>query len=177
LPIKSKGSYRVVGSIVGLVCAMGLITVLVNRLRYDLGLAVASVSFVPALTAYFVAWLVILFLLPRATADPGALLPGAALIALTITTMHAMSELYLADRVAQASVLYGDIGTTIVTLGWFFILGRVVVIAMSLNSAVYDRLGSVSTFVFSLPAVRILPAHSARIRRFFELDNPRRDSP
>jgi hypothetical protein len=48
---------------------------------------------------------------------------------------------------------------------------------MSLNSVVYDRLGSVSRFVFSLPIVRILPARSARIRRFFALDDARGDSP
>ena len=59
-------------------------------------------------------------LLPRATTDPSALLPGARLVGLTLVGMQAVSQLYLPDRLSRASELYGAIGTTIVTLGWFF---------------------------------------------------------
>ena len=59
------------------------------------------------------------------------------LVALIITVMHAVSEFYLPDRLSRASQLYGAVGTTIVTLGWFFILGRGIVLAMELNAAIY----------------------------------------
>ena len=108
-------------------------------------------------------------LLPRATKDPGALLPGCLLVALTITVMHAVSELYLPDRLDHASQLYGAFGTTVVTLGWFFILGRAIIIAMELNPAIYDRYGSISQAAFSLPVFRGLARRSPRLRRFFDL--------
>ncbi|MGZ4728184.1 MAG: hypothetical protein ACXWB2_10740, partial [Acidimicrobiales bacterium] len=102
--------------------------------------------------------------------DPGALLPGALWVAAVFTALHAVSELYLPDRFSHASQLYGVIGTTVVTLGWFFIIGRAVVVAMELNPVVYERYGSISTLFFSLPVVRILPRRSPRLRRFFDLD-------
>ena len=110
---------------------------------------------------------------PRGTRDPGVLLPGAVLVAATTVGMQAVSQFYLPGQIGRASELYGAIGATIVTLGWFFILGRVIVIALALNAVVYERLGSISQFVFSLPVLRILPRRSAWIRRFFGLDDER----
>jgi uncharacterized BrkB/YihY/UPF0761 family membrane protein len=175
LPPASKASVRVVGSIVGLVSCMGLIAVIVNRLREELGFAVASVSFVGALVVYVVAWLVISLLLPRATPDPGAVLPGAVFVAFVIAGMHAVSELYLPGRFEQASTLYGTVGATVVTLGWFFILGRSIVFALVLDAVLYEQVGSVSSFVFGLPVLRILPRRSERLRRYFALDDPHPD--
>ncbi len=175
LPPASKASVRVVGSIVGLVSCMGLIAVIVNRLREELGFAVASVSFVGALVVYIVAWLVISLLLPRATPDPGAVLPGALLVAFVVAAMHAVSELYLPGRFEHAGALYGTVGATVVTLGWFFILGRAIVFALVLDAVLYEQIGSVSKFVFALPMVRILPRRSERLRRYFALDDPRPD--
>jgi uncharacterized BrkB/YihY/UPF0761 family membrane protein len=170
MPVGSRASLRVVGLVAGLLCGIGLVAALVNRVRDELGLGVASVSFLAAFVVYLAAWLVVSSLLPRATADPASLLPGSLLVALTLTAMQAASQLYLPDRFSRASELYGAIGTTIVTLGWFFILGRVIVIAMTLNAVVYERVGSIATFVFSLPWIRALPRRSARLREFFGLD-------
>ena len=170
LPLSgSRASLRAAGVVAGLICGIALIAILVNRVREDLGLGVAGLAFVPALVIYGLAWLGVSMMLPRATDDPGALLPGSLLVALTITVMHAISEFYLPDRLDRASQLYGAIGTTIVTLGWFFILGRGVVLAMELNAAIYERYGSISQVVFSLPVFRILARRSARVRRFFGL--------
>jgi len=170
LPLSgSRASFRAAGVVAGLICGIALIAILVNRVREDLGLGVAGLAFVPALLIYGLAWLGVSMMLPRATDDPGALLPGSLLVALIITVMHAVSEFYLPDRLDRASQLYGAIGTTIVTLGWFFILGRGVVLAMELNAAIYERYGSISQVVFSLPFLRILARKSARVRRFFGL--------
>ncbi len=165
----TRASLRTAGGIAGLICGMALIAIVVNRVREDLGLGVAGLAFVPALVIYGIAWLGVSTMLPRATDDPGALLPGSLLVAVTITVMHAVSEFYLPERLGRASQLYGAIGTTIVTLGWFFILGRGIVLAMELNAAIYERYGSISQVVFSLPFLRILARKSARVRRFFEL--------
>jgi len=169
LPLDNRARLRAVGAIAGLVCTIGVIAILIGRIRESFGIGLASASFLPALLIYAVAWLGVSMFLPRATEDPGALLPGCLLIALTLTVMHAVSELYLPDRLDHASQLYGTFGATVVTLGWFFILGRAIIIAMELNAAIYDRYGSISQVLFSLPVLRILARRSARIRRFFDL--------
>src|SRR5262249_10826059 len=147
----------------------GVIAILIARIRESFGLGLASVSFLPALLIYTLAWLGVSVFLPRVTGDPGALLPGCLLAAFTMTVMHAVSELYLPGRLDRASQLSGAFGATVVTLGWFFILGRVVIISMELNAEIYDRYGSVSQVAFSLPVLRILARRSPRIRRFFDL--------
>jgi uncharacterized BrkB/YihY/UPF0761 family membrane protein len=171
LPMKSKASMRVVGAIVGLIAGIGLVAAIVNRIRQELGFGVATVSFVGALAVYALAWVVLSMMLPRASTDPGALLPGAALVGITLAGMQAVSQLYLPGRLSRASELYGAIGTTIVTLGWFFIVGRAMVLAMVLDAVIHERFGSISQFAFSLPVMRILPRKSAWIRRFFDLDD------
>jgi uncharacterized BrkB/YihY/UPF0761 family membrane protein len=170
LPVQAKASVRIVGGIVGLIAGIGLVAVIVNRIRVDLGLAATGLSFLAAVIVYGLAWVALSMILPRATNDPGALLPGAVLVGLTIAGMQAVSQLYLPNRIGQASELYGAIGTTIVTLGWFFILGRAMVLAMTLNAVVHERFGTISQAVFSLPVLRVLPRRSRWIRRFFDLD-------
>lgn len=91
------------------------------------------------------------------------------LVSAALAGMQAVSQLYLPDRIGRASQLYGAIGTTIVTLGWFFILGRAIVLGMTLDAVIYERFGSISGFVFSLPIVRLLPGRSHWIRDFFDL--------
>ena len=170
LPLSgSRASLRAAGVVAGLICGMALIAIVVNRVREDLGLGVAGLAFVPALAIYGLAWLGVSMMLPRVTDDPGALLPGSLLVALTLAFMQAISEFYLPDKLSRASRLYGAIGTTIVTLGWFFILGRGIVLAMELNAAIYERYGSISQVVFSLPFLRVVARKSARVRRFFGL--------
>jgi uncharacterized BrkB/YihY/UPF0761 family membrane protein len=170
LPVRTRASVRAIGATVGLVVGMGLVAVLVNRVRAELGIGVAGVSFVVAVAVYTAAWLVLTLALPRATSDPGALIPGALTVALTLAGLQAFSQLYLPGRFSRASEVYGALGLIIVTLGWFFIIGRVIVLAFTLNAAVYERFGSVSTFVFGLPVLRALPRRWPRLATFFELD-------
>ena len=59
---------------------IGLVAVIVNRIRADLGLAATGLSFLAAVVVYGLAWLALSMILPRATNDPGALLPGAVLV-------------------------------------------------------------------------------------------------
>jgi uncharacterized BrkB/YihY/UPF0761 family membrane protein len=170
MPVSTKASVRVIGSVVALMGAVVIVSSAVNRVRREFGLAVAGVSFVAALAVYAVAWMAMSLQLPRRTHDPGAVLPGALVVGLVLAGMQAISQLYLADQIGRASALYGALAVTTVSLGWFFFLGRAIVFGMSLDAVVYERFGSISTFVFGLPLVRILPRRSAWIRRFFDLE-------
>ena len=170
LPITSKAQMRVVGAIVGLIVGIGLAATIVNRIRVAAGIGVAGLSLVAAFAVYVAAWVALSALLPRATKDPSALLPGAVLVAATIIAMQGISQLYLPTQLGHASELYGAIGSTIVTLGWFFFAGRAMVLSLSLDAVIYERFGSISHFVFALPVVRVLPRKSKWIRDFFDLE-------
>ncbi len=171
MPVRAKASIKVMGGVIGLVIGMGIVVALVTRIRHHLGLAVTGLSMIAVLGIYTVAALLLGTLLPRKTTDPGALLPGAVLVAVVLTGLQAVSQLYLPDRFSRASELYGAIGVTIVTLGWFFIAGRAMVFGMVLDAVVFERFGSISDLIFGLPVVRILPRKSAWIRRYFDLDD------
>ena len=177
LPVRTKASPRVVGAIIGVVAGIGLISLLVNRAREALGVGGASISFLAAFALYIPLWMLLQAMLPRGTNDPGAVLPGGALLATVVVAMQAISQLYLPDRFSRASDLYGAIGTTIVTLGWFFFLGRAIVLAMSVDAVIHERFGSITRFVFALPVLRLLPRHSKLVRRIFDLDRPERVEP
>jgi uncharacterized BrkB/YihY/UPF0761 family membrane protein len=166
----TKASVKVVGGLIGLISGIGLLAALVSRVRAEYGVAVTGVSFLAVFAGYVIGWMAVSMLLPRATHDPGVLIPGAVLVGVTLTGMQAASQLYLPDKIGRASHLYGAVGTTIVTLGWFFIAGRAIVLAMCLDAVIHERFGTISRLVFSLPLLRVLARKSAWIRRFFELD-------
>jgi uncharacterized BrkB/YihY/UPF0761 family membrane protein len=170
MPMTTRAPLKVAGSIAGFVFCIGIVVVLINRVRIQFGYGAAGASFGPALAVYAVAWLGLSSLLPRATNDPGALLPGSALVGFTITAMQSVSQFYLPSHLERAGELYGTIGATVVTLGWFFFLGRAVALSMVLNAVLYEKFGSVSTWVFTLPVLRALARRSPRLRRFFDLD-------
>ena len=170
VPIDGKVPWRIVGSIAGLVSGMGLMAILINKVRIELGLPAAGLSLGGAMVLYAAAWVILTWMLPRGTDDPGALLPGALFISAVIAVLHAVGQWYLPGRFERASQLFGAIGVTVVTLGWFFVLGRVAVISMELNSVVYERYGSLSQLVFGLPVLRVVARRSVRLRRFFALD-------
>ncbi len=172
LPVRAKAPPKVMGAIAGLIAGIALVATLVNRLR-DNGLAVASFSFAVAIAFYAVAWLIVSMLLPRReNTDPSALVPGAVIFAAVLTGMQAVSQIYLPGKFSHASQLYGAIGITIVTLGWFFILGRAMMFSLSVDAVIYERFGSITQFVFSLPLLRIIPRKSPKLRKLFGLEKP-----
>ena len=179
IPLTTKVSVRVVGSIIGLIAAIVLVGSAVNRTRHDFGPGAAGLSFLAVTALYAVAWMALSTVLPKATRDPGALLPGAVVVGVILAVMQAISQLYLPGKLDRASELYGALATTIVTLGWFFFLGRAMVFGLTLDAVMYERFGSISRFVFGLPLVRVLPRKSRWIRTFFDLpdDAPPRPPP
>ena len=163
---------RSAAAVAGVIVGMALAAVLINKVRLHYGVAAAGVAFVPAALLFSLGWLLVLILLPRRTEDPGTVLPGAVVMGVVLAILQAVSELYLPDRFHRASQLYGAIGTTLVILAWFFILGRVCVLSIELNAAIFRTYGSISRLVFSLPVVRLVPRHSPKLRRYFDLDGP-----
>jgi uncharacterized BrkB/YihY/UPF0761 family membrane protein len=169
-PARRRATVRVIGTVVGLFVSLALMAALVGKVRAASGVAVTSLSLLGASAVYAVAWLLIAQALPRATTDPGANIPGAVLVGGSLAGLQGVTQLVLPGQISSASQLYGAIGSTIAILGWFFILGRVMVFSFVLNAVVFERLGSVSSFVFGLPVLRALPRRFAVVARFFDLD-------
>jgi len=167
---RQKLRVRAIGVVVGLVVGMAFTAAVLNRVRASAGIAVASVSYAAVAGVYLVLWLLLYLGLPRRTTDPGAALPGAAVMAAVMTGLQMILQLYLPHQIESASDLYGGIGVVVALLGWFFIIGRSVAFSFALNAVLFERVGSVSAFVFGLPGVRILPRRLPAVRRFFDLD-------
>ena len=170
VPPKAKASFRTTGVIVAVIFGLAVMAAIVNRIRASAGIAITGMSIVGVAGVCAVAWVALSLGLPRSTRDPGAVLPGSALAGVTLAGLQAVTQLYMPGRISHASQLYGSIGVAVVTLGWFFIVGRMAVFSMTLNAVMYERIGSISVFVFRLPVLRILPKRSPRFAHFFGLD-------
>lgn len=171
LPVHAKASARLFGAVVGMLAGVGLMSLIVNVILDRSGIGIAGMSFLGAVAIYLVVWSGLMSQLPRAAPSVGSLLPGAALVAVTLAGMQAVSQLYLPSRFQKASALYGAIGSSVVVLGWFFILGRVIILAMELNAVIYERNGTVTEAVFDLPILRQL-ARWRWVRRVVGLQEP-----
>jgi uncharacterized BrkB/YihY/UPF0761 family membrane protein len=163
-------TFRVVGTVAGIVGTLGLMAIIVNRIRNALGAGLGTTVLVGSAVLYMAAWFFVSLVLPRARSDPSALLPGAVLVGAAIAVLQGFTQFYAADRISHASELYGGIGVTIVTLGWFFIIGRLFLVSFVLNAIMFERFGSLSEFVFSLPVLRRIPGRYPRLAEFFGLD-------
>ena len=76
LPDRPKASPKVVGAFVGLIAGVGLVAMVINRIRAELGLGVASVSFLAAFVFYVVAWLIVSMVLPQGDERSGRVAAG-----------------------------------------------------------------------------------------------------
>lgn len=165
-----SASLRVTAAIIGLILAMAIAVAVVNRIRLAAGPAIAGTSLLAAAVVYGLAFFLVSTLLPRATTDPSALLPGAALVGVVMAAMQWFTQLYLPDKLAHASNLFGAIGVAVVTLGSLFIVGRLFVAASLVNAVVWESFGSIAGIVFGLPGVRRIPGRVPAVVRFFDLD-------
>ena len=163
---------RVVGVVVGILVGLSFTWVLVNQVRQAAGIAVASISFVGVAGVYLVLWSMLYVALPRATNDPGAALPGAAVISVVMTLLQVVTQLYLPQKISGASSMYGTFGVVVAFLGWFFIVGRVLAFTFALNAVLFEEVGSISRFVFGLPVLRVIPRRSEAFARYFDLPRP-----
>ncbi len=162
---------RAIGIVVGLIVSIGLSAAIANRISQATGVALTSMSLVGLTAVYSVLWLVLLQALPRATTDPGASLPGAAVIALVIAALQTITQFYLPHQIDSVSQLYGQVGVLVAFLGWFFFLGRAIAFAFALNAVIYEEVGSLSTLFFALPVIRQIPRRVPAVERYFALDH------
>lgn len=168
---KQRTPIRVIGFVVGLIVGLTLAAAIMNRIRQATGAAVTSLSMVGLCAVFFGIWLLISQALPRQTTDPGASLPGAAVIALVMAGLQAVTQFYLPHQITSSSQLYGQIGVLLAFLGWFFLLGRTIAFSFALNAVIYEQIGSVSVFLFGLPVIRRIPQRIPAVGRYFAIDH------
>lgn len=122
----------------GLAVAIFVLAAGVSALRSASGsLAAGAIIFV--LPCWFGLWMIISRMLPHGDAPLRALIPGAVLVAICTELLRALTVYYIAGKVNSSSALYGGLGAAAAMLGWFFLLGRVVVVSAVLNATLWDR--------------------------------------
>ncbi len=174
---QTKVTVRMAGAVTSLVLLLVVVSALLNRVREDVGLAAATTTWGVTAVVYVTAWFVVTWNLPKRTTDPGSLLPGALLLGLGLTALQWFMQFYLPGKLTRASALSGGIGLAVATLGYMFLIGRLMASSLIVDAIVWERFGSISGVVFSLPVLRRLPARSGRLRRFFDLDRAGTEPP
>ena len=168
----TRTSLRSVAAVTALLALMVGVTFALNQIRSAEGVVLSAAGLVAAAVVVGVGWFAVTLVLPRATTDPGALLPGAVLVGAGLGALQWFIQFYLPDKIARSSAVMGTLGVSIALLGYMFLVGRLLAGSLVLDAVVFERFGSISGFVFSLPGLRRLPARSARFARFFDLDPP-----
>jgi membrane protein len=151
LSAATKSTARLTGAVTGLITSVGLLAVVVNRVRRASGIVAGSVAFGPVALVYALAWFLVCWALPRRRSDRTVLLPGAAVVGVALAALQWALQFQTPGRVSRASQLYGAIGVVIVALSWFFLVGRLFVASFALNAVVSEQYGSIATWLFGRP--------------------------
>jgi len=126
--------------VLGLLCLLLMLSSAWNQTRTELG----TLEFVAVLPIVGVIYAVVIVLLhlqfPRPDdVDWRDLVPGALLVGFAIAVMQALVLGYIAHKLSSSSELYGGIGTAIVLLLWFYLLGRALVLGPLLDAVLVRR--------------------------------------
>jgi uncharacterized BrkB/YihY/UPF0761 family membrane protein len=78
--------------------------------------------------------------LPHRQANWKSLLPGALFAAISFQVLHGTIVHFLADKLETSTSLYGALGIVTTLLFFMYLVGRIVVTAPILNSALHDEL-------------------------------------
>jgi uncharacterized BrkB/YihY/UPF0761 family membrane protein len=100
------------------------------------GVFVAVAAEIAAATAI---WLAVTIRLPHLRSTWHDLLPGAALVGVCLTVLHAVSRIYIPRQLAHSSQLYGTLGVAAVILTWLLMLGLIIVGAAIANAVWHDH--------------------------------------
>jgi membrane protein len=87
----------------------------------------------------FAFWLGASRALPNRAASWRDLVAGAAVVAVGLQAMHLFTAYFLGPKLASATQLYGVIGITTTILFWFYIAGRLIITAATLDAALAER--------------------------------------
>ncbi len=157
-------------ALVGVLFAEIASSTIFQGLRDVPGVPAALTAWLAAITGASLTWFLVMLLLPRKVRDPGALLPGAAVMGVLYATLQWFMQLYLPNKVARTSDTFGDLALTVATLGNFFFIGRIMASSFVVTAVVYERWGSLSQLLFELPGLRGIARRSPKLRRYFNLD-------
>ncbi len=144
---KLTSKTRVTGALTGMIAGFGILAIIVNRIREAAGIVGGSATLITAALIYSAGWLVVSLLLPRGHADRSALLPGALFVGVSVAVAQGAIQFLIPGRVSHVSQLYGALGIVIVALSWFFLLGRLFVASFAINAVIWERFGSLTTFL------------------------------
>jgi uncharacterized BrkB/YihY/UPF0761 family membrane protein len=168
--VKVKG----IAAVSGLFFALLLASMLIGRLRRVGGFPVTASSWVLVALVMGTGWFLLTMSLPRRTTDPGALLPGAILVAVAFAGLSWFMHIYLPDKITRMSETYGSLAISVATLGYFFSIGRLLAGAITVNAVVFERFGSLSHYLFAVPGLRAIPRRWPAVARYFDLDGAQR---
>lgn len=169
-PEEIRSRLYAMGGVTGATMLMLMAIVVLNRIRDHHSLAATTSSWVLTAALYAVGWFVITYLLPRGTPDPGALLPGVAFTAAGLTLLQWFMQFWLPEQIAKSSELLGQLGFSIAMLGYLFFVARIMAMSFVVDAVLFERVGSLSRFVFALPLIRAVPRRYPSVGRFFDLD-------
>jgi hypothetical protein len=172
----ARFSMRVAARVTALLSLLVVAAILFARLRDTHGIAIAAGSLAANALVLAGSWFFVCLALPRATRDPGAAIPGAVTFGVVMTAVQWFMTFYLPHQIASASEVMGSIGLTVASLGYLFVIGRLMAATLVLNAVLFERLGSLSELFFSLPLVRRIPRRFPRVQVFFDL-GPHDDAP
>ncbi len=165
----AKATMRTAARVTALVALLVLTASLLNRVRASFGVAVGSTSLAANALGVGIGWFFVCLALPRASRDPGSVLPGAALFGISMTLVQAFMQWYLPGRIASASAVMGTIGFTVAVLGYLFLIGRLMALSLAVSAVAWEELGSLSEAAFALPVLRGLPKRFPKLATFFDL--------
>jgi membrane protein len=157
---------RLTGSVAGMIAAVGALAIIVNRVRESTGPVGGSATTLTAIAVYSVAWLIVSLALPRGRSDRSVLLPGALFAGASLAVLQWVLQFEVQGKLSRASEVYGTIGTAVVTLGWFFFVGRIFVFSFAIDAVVWERFGSITTWLLSWKRLRRTVERHPRLERF-----------
>ncbi len=123
------------GVVVGFACAG-----LAARARVQGGVALGFGASLFLAVVVAVLWLGASWLLPHPDEVRWTdLVPGAVLVGAGLALIQVITANFLGPKLAHESSLYGSLGVSFVVLGWLYALGRLLVAAPLLNSAMVEH--------------------------------------
>jgi hypothetical protein len=91
------------------------------------------------------------------------------LLGLGFAVLQWFMQIYLPGKIARTTDTMGSLAATVATLGYFFLIGRLMSASFVVNAITFQRWGSISQVVFALPIVRRLPKRFPKLEQFFDL--------
>ena len=128
---------RGAGAVIAVTAAAFAFLALIGRARAEFGLLTGFIATV-AITAAFVGlWVWVSANLPSGDVPWTAFIPGAILLTIGFQLLNIGTALFLADRLASSSALYGALGVAATALFYLYLVGRLVVWAAELNAVTW----------------------------------------